>query len=248
MIPVPIKAIIFDMGGTLRVTVPRDAKERSLRVTRLQELIGSTIPPDKFLQQVSAKFRSYRRWSDTTLIELDEASLWSDWLLPDLPREKIAPLAVELNRRWRECRIVQNVFPETVEVIPTLFRRGYRLGLASNTTSSTEVPETLDCLGLSRYFETVILSCNNGRRKPDPGMLASASQALGIPPERCVYIGDQPARDVVAARRASYASAILLADPRNRSFRSQLPPAQPDRTITNLKDLLEIFPQMDATR
>jgi sugar phosphate isomerase/epimerase len=129
-------------------------------------------------------------------------------------------------------------------VVLELFRRGYRLGLVSNTTSSIEVPALLKELEITGCFETVILSAVVGKRKPDPAILIDAVQHMGIVPERCVYIGDRIDRDVAAARKARFSKAIILRDPsQQQTDETQL---APDHIIDNLRDLLEIFPSRTA--
>jgi sugar phosphate isomerase/epimerase len=65
---------------------------------------------------------------------------------------------------------------------------------------------------------------------------------MDVPPERCAYIGDQPHRDVAAARKAGFARTVIL---RGQKYHSDLQPGDalsPDHTIENLKELLDIFP------
>ncbi len=163
-------------------------------------------------------------------------------MLPDYPPEEIKPIAVQLNQLWRETDGKRRIFPETRKVILTLFRRGYRLGLVSNTTSSIEIPSALDELKISGCFETIIMSCEVGKRKPGAAILQEAAERMGMQPERCAYVGDRPDRDVAAARSAGFSKAII------RNQRSRIahylsdPSLAPDHIIRNLNDLLDIFP------
>jgi histidinol-phosphate phosphatase family protein len=50
-----------------------------------------------------------------------------------------------------------------------------------------------------------------GCRKPEPGLVLAAARALGVPPQRCVVIGDIGAD--VAAARAAGARAVLVPTP-----------------------------------
>ena len=132
-------------------------------------------------------------------------------------------------------------------MILELFRRGYRLGLVSNTTSSVEVPAALKELHLMGCFETIVLSAIVGKRKPDPAILLDATRRMGIAPEKCAYIGDRIDRDVAAARKASFSKTVILRDPRQIKLEKDgYAHLVPDHTITNLTGLLEIFPQRPA--
>ena len=56
--------------------------------------------------------------------------------------------------------------------------------------------------GLRDLFEVRVLSSRCGYKKPDPRLFAKALAALHVAPERAVYVGDNPARDLIGARRA----------------------------------------------
>lgn len=238
-----IIAILFDMGGTLRGAKKRSRVERLAYTSEILKLLGSDEDPDRFSRRLARRSTAYRRWARETLIELSEAELWTRWLLPDWPEPLVREKALQLNYFWREATGERTLFPEAAVVLRDLFRRGYRLGLVSNTTSSTETPDVLKESGLTGYFETIILSAVVGKRKPDPGILLEATIRMEIRPENCAYVGDLPHRDVAAARQAGFSQTILV---RNRSRRKVRPidvaDLQPDYDLQNLKELLEIFP------
>ena len=62
-------------------------------------------------------------------------------------------------------------------------------------------PELAIC-GLRDLFEVRVLSSRLGYKKPDPRPFAKALAALHVAPEHAVYVGDNPARDLIGARRA----------------------------------------------
>ena len=123
------------------------------------------------------------------------------------------------------------------------YRRGYRLGIVSNTTSSVEVPALLKELSIPGCFETVILSTVVGKRKPDPSILLDAAARMGVKPERCAYIGDRHDRDVAAARGAGFARSILIRGNKTPPDSSTHLDYEPDNFIDNLGELLQIFPE-----
>jgi len=238
-----IDAILFDMGGTLRRTARRTRDEKYQVIRRMMELIGLQGPVEEFSRRLARRANAYKKWAEETHIELSESDLWSQWMLPDFPAEQIKPMGVQLNQLYREALGLRVVFPESREVVLELFRRGYRLGLVSNTTSSVEVPALLKELEITGCFETVVLSTVVGKRKPDPAILLDAAQRMGIEPERCAYIGDRIDRDVAAARQAGFSKAIILRDPRHpRAVETNVPNLAPDQTIQNLHELLHLFP------
>ena len=137
---VDVQAILFDMGGTLRRTTSQDpaVKEQTLR--ELIQLLDINQSPAEIFQLLTGRVKAYHQWALSTLCELSEPELRMRWMLPDLPADQIGPQAVRLEQRWRQATWAARPLPESKAVLTELFRRGYRLGLVSNTTSSTEVP------------------------------------------------------------------------------------------------------------
>ena len=242
-----IKAVLFDMGGTLRTTNMSKREVDTEKIHEMIVLLGMQVGEGELIESLQEHARAYRDWAKKNLLELNEVELWTRWMLPDWPSDQVSRLALQLNQLWRAATVRHAVFPETKDVVRTLYRRGYRLGLVSNTTSSDEVPHILQELGISGFFDTIVLSCVVGIRKPDPSILLMAAGQMGVQPEHCTYIGDQPRRDVAAARKAGFSKAIILGDQRQlESEWEDDSSLAPDHVIKNLNDLLEIFPPRPA--
>jgi FMN phosphatase YigB (HAD superfamily)/sugar phosphate isomerase/epimerase len=237
-----IDAILFDVGGTLRRCIVYDEGDRVAHVQKLLDLLGMDMPVQEFMQLLVVRARMYRKWAKENLSELDEVRLWTEWMMPDFPADKIAPIAVELNLAWRDVRGVYEMIPGSHQSIQGLFRGGYRLGLVSNTTSSVDVPRMLEKERLSGFFDTVILSCVVGKRKPGAEILQIAANRMGIKPENCAYIGNLPERDAASARNAGFKMAVILRDPEKPFRKAAAPENEPDFYIDDLAELLKIFP------
>ncbi len=178
-------------------------------IIKIQEFIGENGLPQDFARKLSAREKDYRIWSRKTMVELKEADLWSTFMLPDHPNEFVRDNAVMLNQLWRESR-VKSILPDAVETIKTLSRRGYLLGIISNTTSSVEVPQLLDENGITDLFGCIILSTVYGRRKPHASLFVECAKNLGVQPEECAYVGDIISRDVVGGRQAGFSEITII--------------------------------------
>lgn len=244
-----IEGILFDMGGTLRSTIKNSRTENEKAIRGIVELLGADIPIEEFSRILMERAKAYKDWADKALVELNEQDLWTQWMLPDWPAEHIQPIAVQLNQMFRDSLGTRTIFPETRDVVLELYRRGYHLGLVSNTTSSVEVPAALKALRISGCFDVVILSAVVGKRKPDPAILQNAAERMGISPEKCAYIGDQPKRDVAAARNAGFSKTVILSDPEKQGIvHADDPALLPDHKIGNLEELLNIFPPREPVQ
>ena len=146
------------------------------------ELLEKENLSDVNWEELTRRQKAYGEWAQENLIQLSEAEIWSRWILPDYPREKIEPIAAELTLAWSERKghTIPNDGAE--EVLVELKRRGYRLGIISNTMSTLDIPRSLDTFGWKDYFEVVVLSSDLKYRKPAPEPFWKAARALNVEP------------------------------------------------------------------
>ena len=93
--------------------------------------------------------------------------------------------------------------PDIGATLEALRRRGYRIGLVSNTgrTWGRFLRPIQDDMGIGRYFDVRVFSDEVGVRKPNPRIFQVALDALGVRPEETVHIGDDVVADVDGAKR-----------------------------------------------
>jgi phosphoglycolate phosphatase len=80
----------------------------------------------------------------------------------------------------------------------------FKLGVVTNKPDAFTKP-LLAALDLAPRFASVVSGDRLPQRKPDPAPLKLAASELGLPPSRCVYVGDAP-RDIEAGRAAGMAT------------------------------------------
>ena len=76
----------------------------------------------------------------------------------------------------------------------------FSLGIVTNKPDAFTKPLLAE-LDLARRFASVVSGDRLPQRKPDPAPLKLAATELGLPVNRCVYVGDAP-RDIEAGRAA----------------------------------------------
>ena len=236
-----IEAIFLDVGNTLRVVI-EDELFMSQSRQRLVELTGTTMSPDEFHALLEERYKALRKRAKEQLIEASEKEMWTKWMLPDFPTEKIAPLSGKLTRLWRDCDGRRVPRDDVKETVIELSKRGYLLGIIANTITETEIPDWLKDDGLTEYFKTVVLSSKVGIRKPNPEIYLEAARRIGVEPEKCVYVGDNPVRDVEGTRAAGYGMMIIMLEPASLAKNPLTDESKPDYAIRQIKDLLDIFP------
>jgi len=235
-----IEAILFDMNGTLRMREPHEPTQRAA-IDRIRSLLGMENITDAYLDELTRRQKAYSLWAQENLIQLSEEIIWTRWILPDVPPERIKPVAAELTLAWseRKGRTVPKLGAE--ETLVELKRQGYRLGIISNTMSTIDIPRSLDVYGWRDLFEVVILSSALKCRKPAPEIFWEATRKMGVEPVNCAYLGNRISRDVVGCRNAGFLLAVII-EPGGKPRIDELDQiAKPDVVIHSLGELLNIF-------
>jgi HAD superfamily hydrolase (TIGR01549 family) len=77
-----------------------------------------------------------------------------------------------------------------------------KVGLISNFTHAPVIYSSLRLLGISTFFNAVVVSGEVGWRKPSPKIFEDALNRLGIEAKEAVYIGDSPIEDIKGGKEA----------------------------------------------
>jgi len=237
-----IDTIFLDIGNTLRILLDDTAHQTAAR-RKITEMLGTDEDPEAFCEKLEARYKVYRKWAFDNLTEAPEAELWTRWLAPDFPADRVAPLAVELTFQYRQSMGRRVVVENGKEVVVELHRRGYTLGIISNLITSREIPDWMDEDGFTPYIKAVVLSSVLGKRKPDPAVFLEAARQAGVEAVRCVYVGDNPKRDVIGARQAGFGAVVLIIDPPKLDEKPITDENRPDLIIHKFSELLDIFPE-----
>src|SRR4051794_3397207 len=233
-------ALLLDFGGVLADAPPQRSAPPAL-VLRIYNLCRGALTPGEIQRSLTAGAAAWARWRDEDWPdELSQAEVWERFVMPGWPPAAQVPVRGAVKKLSYEWAYRDNweVRPGMREVLRCAYDADIPLAVVSNTLSGAAHRDFLQKTEISGYFSAQVYSDEAGVRKPNPQMIWNATDELGVPPETCWFVGDTPRRDILCARRADVASAILM-----RSRRTEVEPAgpAPDVTITNgfeLSDLL----------
>lgn len=196
----PIRAITFDAGGTLIQPWPSVGQVYA-DVAAEHGVKG--ISPELLNKRFAAAWmnlknfqHSREEWSalvDRVFDGLTERPP-GDWFFSELFERFAAPEV------WR-------IFDDVKPAIDALASRGINLAVVSNWDD--RLKPLLEGLGLSRYFETVVISCDIGFSKPSPVIFEHVSRKLGEAPESILHVGDSREHDVHGAESAGFQARLL---------------------------------------
>lgn len=253
MVSIPIRAVLFDMGGTLE-NLDYDDASRQEATRGLSELLRRLdldpgLSPPVLHAAVAAGMEAYQAWREKSQIELPPAAVWSEYVLVDhgLCQERLQAAAEELMLHYETHYYRRSLRPEAPAALEAMRERGFRLAVISNVMSRRLVPAMLAEYGIAHYFDPVVTSAGLGWRKPNGRIFEEATRLLGLPPEACAYVGDTVSRDVIGARHAGYGLAIqirsFLTDKADRGVAG----VPPDAVIDDLRQVVGLVGARGAT-
>ncbi len=184
--PIEIKAIAFDLDGTLVETLP-DLHESALRM--LAQLGLPAVP--------ESVVRAYVGDGVDRLVKR---------LLTGTPDGE--PDAATFERAAQAFRShyasvltrASHPFADAVATLEVLRGRGFKLACVTNKPARFTEP-LLDGLALTARLDLVLSGDSLPRKKPDPLPLLHVANAFGIGPGQLLMVGDSPV-DTAAARAA----------------------------------------------
>jgi putative hydrolase of the HAD superfamily len=115
-------------------------------------------------------------------------------------------------------------------------RRRYRLAVVTNGTSQAQRGK-LDRLGISGYFEHVLVSEEVGSKKPEPAIFQRLIEAWPLAPGAIAFVGDDVSKDVLGARAAGLVPVWISRD-------ASWPPGS--APPLQIRDVLELEALLDA--
>lgn len=250
---IPIRAVVWDMGGTLEELTYDEAIQheatRGLRDLLAERGLDPGLDLDGLQTVVLSGMKAYQAWREESEVELPPERVWAEYILPDhgLSQERLAAAAEDLTYFYETHYQVRHLRPEAPAALEALHRKGFRLAIISNIISRRLVPNKLDEYGIARYFNPVVTSSNYGWRKPNARIFHEATWLMGLPPAACAYVGDTVSRDVIGARRAGYGLAIQIESFLTAQLDHGIDDVRPDAVIRNLMEIVDLVAPIGET-
>jgi putative hydrolase of the HAD superfamily len=99
------------------------------------------------------------------------------------------------------------LFPETQDVLTSLEKQGFKLGVISNF--DTRAYDVCQTLGIYKHFKSFVISSEAGFAKPSPQIFEIALNEQGVSAEESIHIGDSIEHDILGAKSLGI-NALLL--------------------------------------
>ena len=223
--PAPIHAICLDIDDTLVDFTATARKALSDLIGRDDMWLRWQRTTDEHVAKVVAGDLAYEDMhrARTKAFLADLGALLDDDLVAVLERRR----STRLRTSWR-------LFEDTLPCLDWLRAAGLKLAAVTNASGSHQRTK-LERLGISRFFDTVLIAGELGAAKPDPVIFHTACALMDVAPEETLHVGDLLEADAVGARDAGLHGVWL-----NRSL-DDARPATGIGVIESLADLPELL-------
>ncbi len=206
---VRIRAIIFDVGGTL--IYPADPVGETY--ARFARGHGVRLPPEAMTAAFHEAFKSSSpRAKDKVPNNGDDRAWWKQIVRRSLPADAFA--AKETFETFFEEVYLYfatpdawGVYPEVPEVLEALRDHGVDLVALSNWDARLHA--VLDGHGLGEWLSQRFISAELGWEKPDPAIYRHVADVLRLAPDALLSVGDDARNDVEAPRKAGWQAAQI---------------------------------------
>ena len=204
------KAVIFDYVGTLVNcrNYTMEASREKLHAALVNE--GFDVDKDKFLEAYIFAHEKYRKVRYEQLREVTNAV----WVA-----EALCNLGFKVTADDYRIKAALNVFFK--DFIDTLELRAgakklikqakeqCKVALITNFTYAPVIYKSLRKTKINAFFNAVVISEENGWRKPSSHIFQDALNRLQVQADEAVYIGDSPLEDIKGAKRAGLKTVFV---------------------------------------
>jgi HAD superfamily hydrolase (TIGR01549 family) len=239
MAPSILRAVLFDLGGTLmyeRATWDAIIAHADEALTNYLRGEGMELNLSTFPREFRNRLGKYFSQREQDLLETTYSFVLRDVLKDkgygdiseSIIRNALDQLFAITQTNWR-------LEEDTLSTLQKLETDGYRMGLISNAGDDQDVQQLARRFGIDRYFDFILTSAACSYRKPHRRIFELALSNWYFLPSEAVMVGDNLDADVRGAQSVGL-FAIWLRRRAGERTQDQLS-IQPDATLASLSEL-----------
>jgi HAD superfamily hydrolase (TIGR01662 family) len=241
-----ISTVFFDLGYTLinfvgDVPYVLRTSYRALANSLLQS--GCQIELEAFTRQYEQIINRYYITREIDMIEkpvevsVNQALAAFDQppVPPTVLKEAIAAMFRVTEARWR-------VELDTHKALGAIHAKGYQMGLISNASNVDDLNILIDKTNLREYFSCIVISAEEGVRKPDGRIYEKAMRLMDTEPATCLMVGDTLIADVFGSQQAGMRAVWVTrraSRPENLQAKGKVIPNWQINRLSDLPPLLD---------
>ncbi|MGA2680415.1 MAG: HAD family hydrolase [Candidatus Bathyarchaeia archaeon] len=236
-----IKTVIFDYVGTLVNCKGYSMEASRQKLYRALVNEGFNAEEDRFVQAYTLAHEKYRKVRYERLREVTNAV----WVA-----EALSNLGFQVTRDDDRVKAALNIFfqdfIDSLELrkdAKKLIKKAQakcKVGLITNFTYAPVIYKSLRHLGINLFFNAIVVSDENGWRKPSSHIFQESLKKLKAQANEAIYIGDTPIEDIKGAKEAGLKTVFV---PSQFNTLKDLSDSQqkPDYITKDLSSVLELL-------
>lgn len=196
------KAVFFDIYGTL-IDIKTDEYDPHVyaSLSRYLSYHLVKISPDELKKRYFELIEQQMKQSGEVFPEVDVYEVFYAIMHKYGSREYSKGTVSDISMLFRSLTIRQfGIFPNLYETLVSICEK-YKTAIISDAQWVFTEAE-ISMLGIEQFFHTRVLSSRYGFKKPDVRAFEVAMEKLRANPEDSVYVGDNPPKDLVGAKKA----------------------------------------------
>ena len=236
-----VKGIIFDINGTLSDIHTNEWHDDVYRViSNLLSYQGISLDPNIIKYFYFQIMKEQRAASGERHPEFDAIGIFSEIItrhatdftrsLPAEKLEQLPRLLAEAHRAAARFRL--QPYPGVEDTIRRLHSK-YHLAIVSDGQAAYAITE-LNVVGLSGYFDPIIISGDFGHRKPDVRLFTEVLTNMNMAPTDVLFVGNDMYRDIYGAQKLGIKTVFFSS---NQGVQEK-EGVKPDYIIYNFPELL----------
>jgi len=238
-----IRAILFDLGGTLMYA--RGAWEPVLEradeaLTENLRAQGLEIELKNFAPRFRQRMHEYYARRDRDYFETTYMSVLREMLAEEGHANITeAGLRSALDALFAVTQSNWALEEDAIPTLKELASDGYRMGIISNAGDNKDVFQLVERFGLEPYFDFILTSAACSYRKPHPRIFELALIHWNMPASEAAMVGDALEADVFGAQNVGMLGIWIS---RRATIRvDELRRVKPDARLLSLNELPAIL-------
>jgi 2-haloalkanoic acid dehalogenase type II len=203
----PVRAVLFDFGGTL-------ANIDNSEIPRVMKRVLEECGINRSFEDV---FRAWvKSWEKANFKDLAKLldRFWVRWNEQILRNLRVSSNTTKLSgfittHWWDYSRVT--LYPDAEKILPQLKEKGLKVGLVTSGLKS-DINKMLSSVGLQDYFDVVVTTDTLRKMKPDVEVFRYALERLKTKASEAVFVGDEIETDYKGAQESGLAAFLIDRD------------------------------------
>ena len=226
-----IKAILFDLGGTLVETSHLEAISYISRKVSEELNVDQKILEEKLINNFKEIFKKAGEGRFKTVTKIIEESLLNS--IQDINNLNLFKKVRSFYKEYIEKEV--KIYPNVYNVLNSLRQMKLKLGIISNSDTYL-IRCVLKKFSLDKFFDVVVTSSMSKAYKPSPKLFKLGLLKLGLSADQVVFVGNSD-KDIEGAKTVGMITVLL------KTKETSKLQVSPDFIISNLDEVPQLVKQ-----